>query len=70
MDKETEGYFIKDLMTRFDRIGRMLKWLVIKQLMEDRGKLSGLAYRPTSMAQQINEQAQEIPDISDILEEK
>ncbi len=52
---------------RLDRIERMLKWIVMKGMMVDRGELAGMNYSPEAMGKQIDELVGKLPDLSDII---
>lgn len=48
-------------------IHKMLKWIIIKSKMIERGQLSGMNYSPEAMGKQVDEFAGQLPDISDII---
>ena len=58
MDKETEGYFIKDLTSRLERVERMLKWLIVEKMMTE------------EIWRRMGEPQLKTPDISDILDKE
>lgn len=50
-------------------IHKMLKWIIIKSEMEERGQKAGMNYSPEAMGKQIDKLAGQLPDIDYILEE-